>query len=115
MENMIENFEMMNAVRHAIAHQIERYQKEIIQFEEHQKRGHVMTLFGEVYPNDDPNRSSWGKRANNLKKTVSLLIEAYENFDMARGKISDQFMSMAVDSVVEQNGLKKKKRKIVNQ
>lgn len=109
---MIDNFQMMNAVRHAIADQIERFQKKIIELELHQKHaeedGFVHAKYGEIRPNDKPGMSSFHDQANGYRETVKSLKQAYENFAEIRDMMSEKSAHMVMDSIRERHYGKKK-------
>ena len=108
---IIDNFKMMNSVRHAIADQIERYQKKIIEFELHQKyadqEGFVQASFGEIRPNDQPGMSSFHDQANKYRETLEALKQAYDNFAEIKDMMSKKSAQMAGQAIRERHFGKK--------
>ena len=109
--HLIDNFKMMNSVRHAIADQIERYQKKIIEFELHQKyadeEGFVQASCGEIRPNDQPGMSSFHDQANKYRETLEALKQAYDNFADIRDMMSKKSAQMAGQAIRERHFGKK--------
>ena len=76
--------------------------------EAHDKNDFHRNVFGTVRPNKEDGMRSWGESAKELRDDLKHLIDAYENFDEVRNKISNKAVNDLVEGLVNDKKQKPK-------